>query len=302
MNRSVLMAALSALPVLALAAAEGRAAEQPKFRYQASAYVDEAGKGMREPEGVACGEPNTVLVADTENGRLLRYTFDGEKFNGGQVVALPERAYPMRVQLGPDGSAFYLDGRGRRVFRVSAEGAATAVGLSGVPAPAPGPVRSFRVGGEGELYLLDPNGWRVLVADTSGRYLRHLPLPPEATSAEDLALDSRGTIYVLDGVNGSVYLAPKDGQAFTLFARGLREFLSFSTNLTAEPRGGLYLTDQSGSGVVFLGPDGSFQARHGSFGWKEGLLRHPAQVCASSQGSVVIADRDNSRIQLFLTR
>jgi hypothetical protein len=34
-------------------------------------------------------------------------------------------------------------------------------------------------------------------------------------------------------------------------------------------------------------------------GWNEGRLYYPAQLCISDDGNVLIADRNNSRIQLF---
>ena len=38
-------------------------------------------------------------------------------------------------------------------------------------------------------------------------------------------------------------------------------------------------------------------------GWKEGQLNHPSQLCVNDKDEVFIADRDNSRVQVFqLTR
>lgn len=279
----------------------GLGAEASKFRFVASAYLDGQGRGMNGPEGVACRDDGTVVVGDTGNGRLLRYTFDGQQFRGGDEVRLPPGAYPTRVQFGPNGDLYCLDAKARRVLRAAAAGEASYIELVGVPEPSAVWVRSFRVDPDGSLYLLDPLGWRVLVVDKAGRFQRAIPIPEGVVSLDDLALD-RGKVYLLDGVSGSVYSAAKTAGGFSLLAQGLRQFLNFTMDLTTDPRGGFYLTDQNGGGIVFLGPDGTFQARHSSAGWKEGLLRHPAQVCVTAKGEVVVADRDNSRIELFLSR
>jgi len=34
-------------------------------------------------------------------------------------------------------------------------------------------------------------------------------------------------------------------------------------------------------------------------GWNEGLLYFPSQMCINDNGEVFIADRDNSRVQIF---
>jgi hypothetical protein len=35
------------------------------------------------------------------------------------------------------------------------------------------------------------------------------------------------------------------------------------------------------------------------FGWKDGFLRYPAQLCVNDKGEVYVADRENSRVQIF---
>ena len=56
---------------------------------------------------------------------------------------------------------------------------------------------------------------------------------------------------------------------------------------------------ENGSGIVILGQDGSFHGRQLSMGWTEGLLYFPSQMCVNDKGEVFIADRGNSRVQIF---
>ncbi len=48
-----------------------------------------------------------------------------------------------------------------------------------------------------------------------------------------------------------------------------------------------------------LGQDGSFMGRQLSMGWIEGLLKFPSQISLDEKGGVFIADRGNSRVQIF---
>jgi hypothetical protein len=49
-----------------------------------------------------------------------------------------------------------------------------------------------------------------------------------------------------------------------------------------------------------LSQDGSFLGRQLSMGWNEGLLYYPTQMCINEKGEAFIADRGNSRIQIFM--
>jgi hypothetical protein len=74
--------------------------------------------------------------------------------------------------------------------------------------------------------------------------------------------------------------------------------MSFPTHLAAR-QGRLYLVDRNGNGMVSLGVDGSFQGRQLEIGWSDGLVYYPSQVCVTDTGDVILADRDNNRVQYF---
>ena len=59
------------------------------------------------------------------------------------------------------------------------------------------------------------------------------------------------------------------------------------------------MVEGNGSSIVSFGRDGSFLARQLTMGWNEGSLNHPAQMCINDKDEVFIADRDNSRVQVF---
>ena len=75
--------------------------------------------------------------------------------------------------------------------------------------------------------------------------------------------------------------------------------MNFPTSLSVDESGVIYLVDQYGSGLGLVGQDGSFLGRKLGLGWKDGGLYYPSQLCISRNGSMFIADRGNSRVQLF---
>ena len=132
-----------------------------------------------------------------------------------------------------------------------------------------------------------------------GKYLRHAGFPAAYGFFSDLAVDSRGRIYLLDSIEATVYAAQKDATAFSPVAKSLRGHLSFPTSIVVDSRGILYLVDEHGGGIVLLGQDGSVLGRQLAMGWNEGLLYYPSQLCLNDKGQLFIADRGNSRVQVF---
>jgi sugar lactone lactonase YvrE len=295
--------ALSALLVaasLVLAGGEAAAAEAYKLRYLMSIYLDDKGGGMRQPEGVACNNTSTLVVADTGKGRLLRYTVEDRDVKPGGELLAPQLAAPIRVQLNSRGDVFALDGVQRRIVRFDAKGESRGyLAPEGVPEPASIVARSLKIDRTDAIYLLDVFSARVLVLDRDGKYQRQVPFPRDYGFFSDLAVDSKGTVYLLDSVKATVHAAPKDAKEFAPLGKTLRPHLSFPTSLIVDSRGILFLVDEHGSGIVLVGQDGAVLGRQLAMGWTEGLLYYPTQICLNDKGQVFIADRGNSRIQVF---
>lgn len=274
--------------------------ERTRFRHQASIYVDDKGVGLKNPEGVACNDASNVIVADTRNGRLLRYTVENRAVKPVGETRVPQLPYPIRVQMNSKGEIFALDGKHRRIARFDAKGQyKDYVTAAGEPSPGAFIPRSFKVDRNDNLSILDVFSARVLVLGPDGKVQRQLEFPKGYGFFSDLAVDFKGATFLLDSVNAAVFVAAKDAKAFTPLAQGLRDHLSFPTYLTTDGRGVLYVVDENGAGVVLLGQDGSFLGRQLAMGWNEGLLYYPSQMCLNEKGEVFIADRGNSRVQVF---
>jgi NHL repeat-containing protein len=294
------------LPVLLLLlsfgwlAGEGVAAEASKLRFVVAVYQDDKGVGLRQPEGVACNDRATLVVGDTGRGRLLRFTVEDRNVKPAGEMRAPELSAPIRVQMNSKDEVLALDGKQRRIVRFDAKGEPRGfLDPEGVPGSGAIVLRSFKVDRDDSLYLLDVFGGRVVVLAPDGKFLRQIAFPKEYGFFSDLAVDSRGRIYLLDSLRAEVWAAAKDAKEFSLLAKNLRGHLSFPISITVDGRGVLYLVDEHGGGVVLLGQDGAVLGRQLAPGWNEGFLNSPSQMCINDKGQVFIADRGNSRVQLF---
>ena len=274
-------------------------AETVKLKYLQSVYFDDKGGGFRQPEGVASNEKSVLVIGDSGNDRLIRYIFQDRSLKGGNEIKIPQLSNPIRVQINSKGEIFALDGKKRRIVRLSPEGAfKNYVDPEGIPSPSAFVSRSFKIDKSDNIYILDIFTGRVLVLNPEGKYQKQIPFPKEYGFFSDLSVDSKGNILLLDCVKAMVFSAPKDSNGFSPLTKSLREYLDFPTSIT-DSRGTNYIVDEDGGGIVILGADGTFVGRQLSKGWNEGLLYFPSQVCVNEKGEVFIADRGNSRVQIF---
>ena len=277
----------------------GLTAESVRLRHVVSVYADEKGAGLRHPEGVACNDKSLLLVGDTGNGRLVRFTFQEGSVKGGTEIRVPQLSNPIRIQISSKGEIFALDGKARRIARLAADGSfkgyVTAEGAS----PSVMVPKSFRLDRDDAIYVLDVFSARVLLLNADGKFQKQIEFPKEYGFISDLAVDPKGNVLLVDPVKGRVFSAARNATSFSPLGPSLKEHLSFPASLTTDTRGTMYITDENGGAIGILSQDGSFLGKQLSMGWTEGLLYYPGQVCVNEKGETFIADRGNSRVQIF---
>jgi len=292
MNRYVILMIMLLLPLHAFGADEIR------FKHDRSLYADDKGVGLKQPEGVACSK-DRLAIADTGNGRLVLYSLQAGEPKGGTEIKLPQVIYPVRVAMSSKGDLFVLDERQRKVARLSPDGAFKQyVETAGAPTEGMVVPAGISLDGNDNLYLLDSLGGRVLVFGDDGKYQRQMVFPKVYGFISDLAVNSKGTVFLVDSVKHEVYSTATNTQAFQPINEKLKDNMNFASNITVDDKGLLYITDQNSGSIVVVGQDGAIR-RLFSMGWNEGTLRYPAQLCINTDGDLFVADRANNRVQLF---
>ncbi|MBI5058126.1 MAG: NHL repeat-containing protein [Nitrospirae bacterium] len=298
--RGALIKIMMVMAAIMLLPADSFSAGAVKIMHVQSIYSDSKGAGLRHPEGVTCNEEALVIVADSENGRLLRYTYKDQSVKQDSEIKVPELSYPIVVRLNSKGDVFALDSRSRRIARLSNEG--KFIGYlepSGLPSPESFVPRSFDIDRNDNIYILDIFSRRVLVLNPEGTFQKLIPFPGSYGFFSDVSVDFKDNVLLLDGVNARIFTAAKNATVFSPLTESLKQFIRFPTSMATDNRGRIYLTDRNGSRIIAVGQDGSYLGQLSERGWKEGLLNYPSQICINDQGDFFIADTDNNRVQIF---
>ena len=281
-----------------------KAATTARLEFLTAVYADDKGNGLQLPEGVACGPNGLVVVGDTGNDRLLRFTYRNQAVDKVVAVSIPQLTAPSRVQLSSTGEIYALDSRQRTIVHLGPDGQfKETLALDGVPPPATIVPKSFALDAADNLYVLDEFSGRVLVLNPQGRFQRALQFPAGTGFETDLAVDFEGNVLLFDAIERKIFSAAKGTGPFVQVGGDLSESVATMPTAIMVSKGLIFVAEGSGGIIDTFGRDGKFVAHLLRMGWEEGALRHPAQLCVNDKDEVVIADRDNSRVQLFrLTR
>ncbi|MBI5665733.1 MAG: NHL repeat-containing protein [Nitrospirae bacterium] len=271
-----------------------------KYMNVMSIYSDEKGAGLKSPEGVACDE-SRVVIADTANHRLLQYKLEDRTLTEVAEIVMPQVTYPVLVKLNSKSEIFALDGRQRRIARLSREGVFKGyVEPAGLPSPEAYVPKSFEIDKEDNIYILDVFSERVIILNPEGAYQSQIKFPKGHGFFSGIAVDFKGNVLLIDSINARVYSSAKGSEGFATLTESMKEQMRFPTGLTTDNRGRIYLMDRNGSRIIVVGQDGSFLGQMSELGWKEGLLNYPSQMCVNANGEVFVADTNNNRVQVFI--
>ena len=259
------------------AAAPGAAAE-PEF-LRTWGNIGTGPGQFRLPDGLAVDTGGSVWVADRDNNRIQKFTYDG------------------KVQPFPPFKRTHLT---------------SARGHFNLP-------YGVAVNGIGELYVADTHNHRIQWFTPEGKLIktwgRHGKAPGEFDTPRGLTVDVFGNVWVADHTNQRVQKFAYDGTPLGVFGAnggdgtagsGPGEFFE-PRGMASDAEGNIYVAEMVNHRVQVLRNDGSYLrawGKGGTGGYEQvgsgyGEFRLPYQTAVDDKGLVWVTDTDNERVQVF---
>lgn len=176
----------------------------------------------------------------------------------------------------------------------------------GATAPGYGahPVSAAAVDGDGRLFLFHRAPLPVLVFDADGAYLRGWG-QGQFTSPHGCRVGPDGSLWLTDSADHRVMKFSPEGRL--LLTLGVKDepgedaaHFNRPTDVAFGPAGDIYISDGYGNArIVRLDRNGKFVAAWGRKGSGEGEFNLPHSLVVDRRGRVLVADRENARIQVF---
>jgi DNA-binding beta-propeller fold protein YncE len=172
------------------------------------------------------------------------------------------------------------------------------------------------VDSQDNVYLLTRDQPRVIVYDRDGANLRSWGEELFTERTHGLTVGPDDTVYCVDEGNHCIYQFTPTGELVqTIGARGVAADTGYDgtmasirggppfnkpTNLAVAPGGDLYVSDGYGNCKVHrFSPAGELIQSWGDPGTGPGQFNLPHGIGVAADGRVLVADRENDRIQLF---
>lgn len=204
----------------------------------------------------------------------------------------------MSKSLGNEGIFTAL---GDRRYRIERGWARLPVGMSW------GMVSQLAASSDGRLFVLQRTDRPVLVFGPDGSFVTGL-MDRRIADGHAIHIDRRpdGTerLFIVDRDAHEVVCADLDGRViFTLGTRNTPAFeapFNSPTDVAVAPDGEIYVSDGYGNTCVHrFSADGSHLGSWGTLGTRPGAFITPHAITIDPQDRVLVADRENNRVQVF---
>lgn len=238
------------------------------------------------------GAPGRLYWLDDRKGLLHVLGTDGRSIGTAGSGRLSS---PAGLTVAPSGEVFVADTGNSRIVVFDADGKELRViGERGSDPGRLSKPRSVAVGLDGRVWVSDSGNDRVQVFTSEGVFLFGFG----ASGKENgqfrgpgrIAVDAMDNVFVLDEDNERV-------QKFDARTKHVKNFQLHGSDFALDDYGFLYMLDGKRGKVKEVGPDGIVLGGFGTEGKGKGQFRKAAAVGVDEQGTVLVADVGNKRLQ-----
>ena len=272
------------------------------------------------PDGIAISPDGEIFVTVTNNHRVVKYNAEGIR-----LAEWPFEGEASGIAVSPDGDVFVTINNNYRVvnygvndevsvninnnYRVikySSEGVRLAEWSS------EGEANGLTVSPEGEVYVNINNNYRLLQYRTSGEVsvninnnYRVIKYDGDGVKLAEWPYDgeSSGVAVSADGevfsVNNMLHVMKSDSAGAPIAEWSVVAGVIETNGIVISPEGDVFVSINNSHRVMKYSVDGELLLEWGGEGDQPGEFRSPVGVAIGPDGLVYVADKGNSRVQVF---
>ncbi len=270
------------------------------------------GPQLRHPSAVVTAEDQTIFVLDGVNNRVVAYSESGDFLysfgHGGNSPGALD--YPLGMTMDAKGDIYIADTGNHRIQIFSRQGDYLAhIDLPHEPGFAEPDPTDVAVDDKRKLlYVVDNDNHRLLIYDLSSKEF----LPPVGQMGLEnghfrypfsIALDERGTIYVVDVINTVIRtIYPDENWRFdiSIGSYGVEKGEVYRPKgVAVDKAGNVYVSDSFVGTVQVFGHDGRFRS---ALLHESGRVRKfvtPTRLHFDRKGRLYVVEMYNHRISIL---
>ncbi len=258
--------------------------------------------GVLTPFALCTDDADRLFVADTGAQVVLVFDLRSRHYSQLKPTAPASFTQPVGVAWDPAGRLIVSDSVAGGLFAFDASGTYLGEIAAGI-AKKPGGIAIDRV--THRIFLADVGGHQVLVLSAEGKLLSTIGSrgteQGEFDYPSNVALDSRGYLYVSDSLNFRIQVFNPEFKPVRMIGQpgNLPGYFGQPKGIALDSEGHLYVVDGRQDIVQILDDEGRLLLFFGGEGTGPGQFWLPAGIHIDSHDRIWVADMYNKRVAVF---